>query len=102
MTRTPTPSSLLSALTVALTLTGCAEVPELDEAVPDWVAAADYPQLIPLDTPDMRASEPQQISEALQTELDARRARLEARARELQGEVIDSETEERMARGVAR
>ena len=102
MTRAHTPCFLATALIAALTLTSCAEVPELDEAVPDWVATASYPDLIPLDTPAIRTAAPQQASEDLQEELDARRARLDAKARQLQGKVVDSETEARMARGVAR
>lgn len=86
----------------AAMLGGCTNVPELDAAVSDWAHDADYPKLIPL-TGDLAAAPATgEEAEALQSQLESRAARLQARARSLQGLVVDDAARARMRRGVTR
>ncbi|MEX0286295.1 MAG: hypothetical protein AB3N23_16940 [Paracoccaceae bacterium] len=70
-------------LALCLALSACIEVPELDQAVPDWVDKAPYPELVMLD--GLQQSEPSPETEALELEqtLTARADRLRRRAASL-------------------
>jgi len=80
-------------------LGACIQVPELDDAVPDWVEQADYPDLIPLDGL-MSETPPEQQAARLEDSLTARSDGLKSRAKTLQRPVIDDETRARMQAGV--
>ncbi len=77
----PTKASLVVILCAAA-LSGCGDVPGLDAAVSDEVEAAPYPDLLP--ARDLPAAPAQRLTETSEEELDARRARLSRRARDLQ------------------
>lgn len=81
-------------------LGGCIQVPELDQAVPDWVATADYPALVPLGPDILVATPPAEQAEEIGDDLNARAERLKARARALDGAVIDEAARDRMDAGV--
>ncbi len=87
-------------LVLCLCLSGCIDVPELDQAVPEWVNASDYPELVSLD--GLQSVEPpDKAAEALEDELTARSGQLKRRADGLSGPVVDPETRARMAGGVS-
>jgi len=69
-------------------LAGCIQVPELEQAVPEWVATADYPELIPLGDEFTTQTTPLDQAEEIETELSARRTRLQAKAKALNTPVL--------------
>lgn len=66
-----------------LFLSACTQVPELDQAIPDWVRKADYPQLVALDASLISQVSPQEQSDKIANDLLARRDRLNRRAERL-------------------
>mgnify|MGYP000147340715 CR=1 FL=1 len=85
----------------ALLLAGCTNLPDLGDAAPVGLEDADYPVLIPLDGTFQSDPPPREAGAQAAAALAARRAALLRRAADLQGPVVDAETEERMRRGVA-
>ncbi len=88
------------ALSAAL-LAGCSDFPELDDAVSPTARKAGFPNLLPIDQLIAGAQEVQ-ITEETVTTLQARIARLNARAARLRGPVIDAATRARMRAAIAR
>lgn len=86
--------------TAALLLAACTDVPELDGAAPADLSNAPYPRLIPLDSEFRSEPPPREEGEELASAMEARRAALLRKARELQSPIVDKETEERMRRGI--
>lgn len=85
---------------LALALGACTQFPQLDETVEASAEAADYPKLIPLD-PILADVDPDpEEDERTRAALRARAAALRARAAQLQGGVVDADTQARMRRGV--
>ncbi|QDI75157.1 MULTISPECIES: hypothetical protein [Leisingera] len=58
----------------------CTRVPELEDRLTPDLRNAGYPRLLPLDDAVAPLPPPQQASQELQQELDARSARLQRRA----------------------
>lgn len=88
-------------LVPALLLTGCAQIPPLDDTVTASLANADYPALAPIETLLVPLPTPQERSEDVRQDIEGRREALQERARRLNGlAVIDAETEDRMRAGV--
>jgi hypothetical protein len=58
----------------------CTNVPELEEGITPDLRRADYPDLVPLDSLMQPLPAPQEQSAETQAALDARAARLRARA----------------------
>ena len=87
-------------LAVLALVPGCIQVPELDSVVPEWTEDAAYPALIPLGPEHAATSAPAEDTRRIETTLNARRARLQARARRLTGPVLDDTARDRMRRGV--
>jgi hypothetical protein len=81
-------------------LVACVQSPELDETIPDALREADYPALRPIEADLLVDVMPQQKATALAEDLEARRARLDARRRALDTEIIDAQTRARMTAGV--
>ena len=84
---------------ICLLPAACIDVPELDQAVPDWVESSKYPELVSLDglqTGPLPGDE----AEELEDELIARQSGLKRRAGALSGPVVDAETRARMADGI--
>ncbi|MBV1897607.1 MAG: hypothetical protein KUG70_14190 [Rhodobacteraceae bacterium] len=63
-----------------LSLASCTKIPELDEAVPNWVRRADYPELTKLDPSTTTKVLPQDRSEEIEQEMTARQNNLERKA----------------------
>ncbi|MCF6445120.1 hypothetical protein [Nereida sp. MMG025] len=82
-------------------LLACTQFPELDNVVSATAQDGDFPAIVSLDglleTANTSSVTPQTIPN-----LDARLARLNARATGLRGPIIDRATRARMARGVQR
>ncbi|MFV1462992.1 MULTISPECIES: hypothetical protein [unclassified Phaeobacter] len=70
----------LTLLTAAVLLCGCARVPELEDRLTPDLRGADYPALVPLEQALTPETPPAEESKALQQTLEARAARLQARA----------------------
>lgn len=91
-------STLLSLISAA-TIAACSQFPELDNDAALGAREAPYPDLVPVET--LRAQVPETaITPDNQTAVEARIARLRARAARLQGTVVDSGTRARMSQGV--
>ncbi len=86
---------------VMAALGGCADAPEVTAALSAEAEAAPYPALMPLDavlaSAQNAASAPDPVPG-----LQARAARLRARAAALQGSVLDAEARKRLLADVAR
>ena len=65
-------------------IAGCTNVPKLDATIPNHLRDADYPKLVRLDAVFSMAQNPRQQAEEIEKSLEARRNRLQARARRLQ------------------
>ncbi|MDR9395368.1 MAG: hypothetical protein RI571_13805 [Roseovarius sp.] len=89
---------LLAAAVLALAAS-CARFPELDETVDEDARRAPYPALIPLEGLAAPGAAPRATAPATEA-LEARAARLRARAGRIRGDVIDTETRRRMEAGV--
>lgn len=95
MIRTRLPLALL----LAALAQGCAQFPALDGTVPPEAERAAFPRLVPLG-PVLARAEEVQITEATEADINARVARLRARAARLRGSVVDGGTRARMRAGV--
>ena len=89
----------VSLLCLAL-LPGCITVPELDATVPPWTKDAAYPRLVPLGPEFAPVGDLSETATAEEQALEARRQRLQNRARRLTGPVVDEPTRQRMSDGV--
>lgn len=91
-------------LCVALLLVGaaCTRVPELDATIPANLRDAPFPELVPLDEFFATAQLPQDQASEIEQSLDARRDRLQARARLLKAPLVDPAERKRMQGGVNR
>ena len=89
------------ALAVLLVLAGCSDQPDLDSTISDSVRAAPYPDLVPLEPLLATTGSPRDTSDQPEADLAARRNRLQQRAQQLSGAVVDSDTRARMRAGVA-
>ena len=76
-------------LPLCLLLGACIEVPELDQAVPDWVDQSEYPALVPMDGVQTGQVLPETAAKELEDELTARAALLKQRATALNAQVVD-------------
>lgn len=74
------------AVFALLPLAGCGDFPELNVVTPDQ-SNADFPKLVPIE-PLLAAAQTVQITPESQTALDARIARLRARAARLKRRTI--------------
>lgn len=85
-----------------LALAGCSDQPDLDTTIDDSVRAAPYPDLVPLE-PLLATTGPRRDeTDKPETDLVARRDRLQQRAQRLRGgAVVDTGTRTRMRTGVA-
>lgn len=90
---------LIAVLGLTAALPGCTQFPQLDAAVTDAARTAPYPDLVPLDGLQARLTTSSVAPDTVPT-IEARIARLEARADRLRGNVIDDATRERMQSGV--
>lgn len=77
------PCRPLALLTAALLVTGCIAVPELDQAVPNWVDEAEYPKLIPIGPELLNAPAPREAATEIEQDLTTRAERLRRRAEAL-------------------
>lgn len=91
--------ALTCALGAACLITGCAQFPQLDATVTDAARSAPYPDLVPLDSLRSRMDFPAVDADTLPT-IEERVADLKSRKEDLQGDVIDSATRQRMQAGV--
>ncbi|WP_089904779.1 hypothetical protein [Loktanella fryxellensis] len=94
------PRSRVVVCAVALILSGCAEVPDLDGRISAAAAAAPYPTLQPLAPMLVQAAAPARVTPATTAAVDGDAAALRARAAALRGPVVDADTRARMAGGV--
>jgi len=94
---------LPACLAAFLTLAACAEPYPLAPDLAASGADAPYPALVPVEriTARVPPATPPDAGAAAAEYVDARAARLRARADRLRGPIIDPETEDRMRRGVA-
>lgn len=83
-----------------LVLSACTQFPELDRTITPALENADYPALVPLE-PLLAAAKAGRI-DPVQTEatLNARIARLRARAARLRGAVLTGRERQRLAQGL--
>ena len=95
---------LIPALSLAtlLSTAACTQIPELDATVPDRLRNAPYPDLITLDGSLATAQLPRDQADEIEQSLAARRSRLQARARDLDTDVVDPQARKRMQGGVSR
>lgn len=84
---------LTAGLSALLLLGGCATFPELGPAS-ETARTAPWPVILPID--EVLARRDGADPQAPQADLDGRRARLAARARDLRRPVIESDLRERM------
>ena len=93
--------ALPAALAICAALSACSQFPDLDATTSDAVRDAPYPDLVPLDGLQARFDPDAALPDATRDSVAARAARLKARAARLRGTVIDADTRQRMAGGVA-
>ncbi|WP_138935237.1 hypothetical protein [Roseovarius arcticus] len=93
------PLALIAALGLVGALSSCTQFPELDASVTNAARAAPYPDLVPLGGLQARLNTSNIAPDTVST-IEARIARLEARADRLRGSVIDDATRARMQAGV--
>ena len=97
--------SLCLTFAAALLVAGCGSHPHLDAVLSHEALASDYPALLPAD--DLRAAAAARApregattlvasAESPAPEIDARAARLKARAAGLRGDVIDAASRDRL------
>ncbi len=79
-----------------VTLSACSEFPELEQ---EEDKSAAYPSLVPVERLNSQAPDPQ-IKPETAPDLDKRVDRLKRRAKRLQRDVIDDETQARMEAGI--
>ncbi|ATG42748.1 hypothetical protein PhaeoP18_00777 [Phaeobacter piscinae] len=73
-------SRLFPLLAAAALISACARVPELEDRLTPDLRGADYPALVPLEDALQPRTPAAEESKALEDTLDARAARLQARA----------------------
>lgn len=81
-----------------LSLTACAEFPEVDAATSPEVSSAEYPRLLPFE--DILVAQDPRATEAVSNDVQARAAALRSRADRLRNPVIDPASQSRMDQGV--
>ncbi len=86
----------ISRIAAFLALGACVQVPELNERVPPELRDAPYPTLRPLDDTLGPAVDPVSEAEELDERLSGRVQSLQARARGLQGPVIEPAARQRL------
>jgi len=91
--------ALIAALGLAAGAPGCTQFPDLDASVTDAARAGPYPDLVPLDGLQARLATSRIAPDTLPA-IEARIARLRARAARLRGSVVDGATRARMQAGV--
>lgn len=77
---------LLKTCAVLLLAAACSNVPELEEGITPDLRRVDYPELVPIDALIAPLPAPAGQSGEIQAELDARAARLKARAQALEAQ----------------
>lgn len=92
---------LVMGMGIALACAGCTRFPALEGRVGADLAARDFPQLIPLGGVLSAGSAGPDLP-TLQSDLDARAARLRARAAALRGPVLNRADRIRLQRGISR
>lgn len=88
------------ALLVTAGLAACTQFPDLDRTISPEVASADYPALVPLEPLLAAAIVGRVDAGQTQAELEARVARLRARATRLRGSVLTGREKQRLAEGL--
>lgn len=88
------------ALIAAAGLAACTEFPALERTLTPALEAAPYPELVPLDPLLAQARAGQVDAVQTETTLEARVARLRARAARLRGPVISGAARQRLAEGL--
>jgi hypothetical protein len=88
------------ALLVTAGLAACTQFPDLDRTISPEVASADYPALVPLEPLLAAAIVGRVDADQTQAELEARVARLRARATRLRGSVLTGREKQRLAEGL--
>lgn len=79
----PRPFKAAVCVLLALAVTGCTRVPEIEDRLTADLHAANYPELLPLEQNLVPLPPPQEQSDQLEQNLDARSERLKARAQAL-------------------
>ena len=93
------PGSFAFLILSAFLATACTQFPVIEGRVSDDVRDGPYMDLVPVET--LRAGLPEtQVTDADITAVEARIARLRARAARLSGAVVDSGTRARMTQGI--
>ena len=91
---------IIAGLLVAGTVAACGDFPDLDGSVPPHLENAGFPRLVPVE-PLLAAAGEVQITDETTAAIEARVARLKARAARLKRGVVDHGTRARMRDGVA-
>ncbi len=89
----------LTALTLTLALSACTQFPELDQNTSAETRRAPYPDLLPVEDLRARLDAPR-VTDQTTLSLEARVARLRARAARLRGTVIDDTSRQRLDRKI--
>lgn len=92
----PVSRLLLLACAFALGLSGCVDIPELDEEISKQLRDADYPMLLPIDSALAIGTTKVSSPEDVNSELAARVARLEQKAEALRQPILDAESHSRL------
>ncbi len=90
----------LPLITALLWLAACTQFPALDATITPELAAADYPELVPLEPLLAQASAGRIDPVATQSGLTGRVAGLRARAARLRGSVLTGNERVRLAEGM--
>lgn len=91
---------LAALMILSLSLAGCVQFPEIEEATGAAAEQADFPDLVPFDQLPQPIPTDQTGNAETQEQLEARVRRLEARAAALQGGVLSEEDRNRLEEGV--
>lgn len=81
---------------LALTQSGCVDIPELDNGISKDLRHADYPKLLPIETALGPELVPTQNAEDIDAELQARLARLNQRADTLRKPILNADARSRL------
>lgn len=93
------PGTYVIVTTAVLLATACTQFPVIEDRVSEDVRDAPYMDLVPIET--LRTGMPEdQLADTDATAVEARVARLRARAARLSGAVVDNQTRTRMSQGV--
>lgn len=90
---------MIILLTLAAILAGCSQFPALEDSVSPAAKNAPFPALVPVEDIQARAA-PEAITPETLPGVEARVARLKARASRLRGSVLDRPSRERLAQPV--